>query len=105
MSRRRAEEHLAVFFQSLVKVREFAREAALLLTEDDFIDTVEMEGGPFDEYGICLPLEVAKRYGLERDRAWYLKLKVVARREEQVFFLSFHRPERRMWRKGGVLDP
>lgn len=102
----RARDHLLQYFDTFQEAREFVRHVAMQLTEDDFIQTVTgMENGPFDEYGVELHEEVAKRFGIEHARTWYIKLKFVKTGTEELFFLSFHRPEGRMWTQKGPIDP
>lgn len=103
---RRARDHLLQFFDTLLEARAFVREVAMGLTEDDFIQQVKgMEGGPFDEYGVVLHEEVAQRFGIVNERTWYIKLKLEKSAGRELFFLSFHRPERRLARRGGPIDP
>lgn len=86
--------------------RQFVRAVASSLELEDFMQTVLMkDGGSWDEFGVRISDEIASEFGLQNDRTWYLKVRIVDHSGEELFFVSFHRPEHPLRRVGGLLDP
>ncbi len=88
----------------LFQCKPFARDVVAMLSIDDFSETVTIGGIPFDLYGVRLTNELKQRYGIEQLGNFYVKLRI-ARPGKLVFFISLHEMERRLWRRGGPLDP
>lgn len=87
--------------------RSFAVDVTLALSPGDFMKTIVTEKGQeFDEYGMELGEELVRKYGLDGQRCWYLKLRVdEGMYEDFVTYISLHAPEWPMDRAAGVLVP
>jgi len=86
----------------LFKCKPFAREVVALLTLDDFSEVMNIGGLPYDLYGVRLPQEVKRRYGIEQLGNFYVKLRI-SRPGRLVFFISLHEMADDLWRRGGLL--
>lgn len=88
----------------LFECKSFAREVVAVLSLDDFARTVQIGDVYFDEYGVRLPQALKQKYAIEPLGNFYVKLRI-ARTGKLVFFMSLHELERRIWRRGGPLNP
>lgn len=86
----------------LFRCKDFAREVAAELTEEDFSRTVTIGDLPFDEYGAPLSADLRRRYEIEDLGNFYVKLRI-AKPGRLVFFMSLHELEEPLWRLGGFL--